>query len=566
MKMDFSNVKNAVSGSMQTAKAALLFYPPKQETVQIADAAPAANAGTLPIPGAGAVGAVSAAAKSVVDDTCITVTFQFNPASLRISAYGSGMESCVGVNTKDGGEVGSGEETGYGQVNDGPISETATVRFKAVFDAVKNEKAFPSDRANPGPTNMARQGVGLLRRKEYTVRPLVEGFLAAVRNSSKRQVIFQWGELRYGGFLSKVQCHYTMFDIEGEAVRAEVDLALVCSCHEHIENGKEWRDRYDRFLKQHEDKFSLPDKKWQSLFRATVGRLEKACILFRVRPTSPSEPTVKPPESPVKPPDSEEVIRLSQIAAVIAKEAQNPTKKKKAKAVKKTDKAEKGAEGEGTEEAAEPELGDKVKKQGYAPVKIHYNPASVTIYSGKGNTGLKGSGSTEPSDTPRLQQNAMSTETVLSMDLFFDETDNANAFMLDSGMSSPTGLVMTGKNMVSRVKGREYSVAPISELFVSAALSDDCRLVCFVWNKMVFWGQLCEAEVEYTMFNNRGNPIRSKVSIRICQTGNPEQCGSYEELWQNAYDNLPKEAEKLASDKGLTGSSWNHIASNLFHM
>lgn len=583
MKLDFSKFTNVASGSMTTVKAALLFYM-SNDSVKVEDQGAGKSAGMSKLLGNTAAlhGGVaesfgsavksSGSVKNAVAETkeqlkkveeqvktaadridnsigealpeqaaeftkqkgnYSKVTFQFNPASLHISAYGGGMAAMTNF------EPAAGKGTGSDQVDYGPIDETVTVSFKVIFDAVRNERAFLSDRINPGPTNLIRQGADLIKSAPHTVRPVAEGFLAAVRNRSTRGVIFQWGSLRYGGYLNKAQCRYTMFDMEGEAVRAEVDLALVCSCHGGHDNGKEWRERYHAFMEGRKSDFSFSGSKLKSVVNVATGKVEKACILFRAN-TVPTKTDAKPVS------DASDTDRLSIMAAAVSNMAAAIWSE---------------ANGTGKKRGAE-----KVEEAGYVPVKIHYNPTSITMHSRGGEMITREGNSTDPSAAAKYQRSAMPAETAMSVELLFDETDNANAFMLDSGMGSPTGAVKAGMNLKSGMEGREYSVAPVSELFVAATMSPDSRMVCFVWNKMVFWGELCEVEVDYTMFNNRGNPIRSKVSIRIRQSGKAGSKGDFEKIWKRAYDKLPDEAEKLAKNKGLTASSGNYIASNLFRM
>ncbi len=521
MKVDFSKYTSAVSGAMTMAKAALLIFPPNGELIRVDDKDAGTSAGAPSLPGHAAA------------DGSRTVTFQFNPAALRISAYGGGMAPITSYGSRQGAKAGSEAKDGCDMVNCGSIIETVTVSFKVVFDALRNPQAFLSDRVNPGPTNLARQGADRIRSAGCTVRPVAEGFLASVRNSSTRRVIFQWGGMRYGGYLNKAQCRYTMFDIVGEAVRAEVDLTLVCSCHNDYNNEKEWRDRYDAFMKDRVSVINLSENNWRSALNVVRGKVEKACILFHAKTKQATDDEV-----------NAEKNRLSDLAARISN---------KANSVKDA----------GIETL---NLNDEVNKAEYIPVSIHYNPSSITMHSRGGEMVTRDGNSAGTSDIGQFQRNAMPTETVLFMELIFDETNSADAFLLDSGMGSPTGLIKAGKDLRAKMAGRDYSVAQISELFVAATASAYTRLVCFVWNKMTFWGELCEAEVEYTMFNNRGNPIRSKVSIRIRQGGDSDKNGSYEKIWQSAYQKLPEESEKLAASKRLTGSSGNLAASNLFRM
>lgn len=628
MKLDLSKFTNAAAGSMTTAKAELFFYlsskpvkvedssagqkaePPKQfgNTVTADDVEKSSDSalsflsekkdktGKAKKQLEQMEEKVKAAANQIDDSTGAAlskraeeltkrkdaeercrVTFQFNPATLSVSAFGKGIPPAAAYGSKPGESAGNKAGDNGDQVEFGPLEETVTVSFQVVFDAVNNQRAFLSDAVDVSPTNLVRQGVSLIKSASYSVRPVVEGFLAAVRDSDVRGVIFQWGSMRYGGYLSKAQCCYTMFDVEGEAVRAEVELSLVCGCHEGYNHIKEWQDRYAAFMKNRSTNFSLQDHAWRSAFVASTGfsKVEKACILFRAPSASAGIGTGTKAETGTKPDtdaqteteaekeadeklqteketnadENAESKALARMAAAIWSAANQFS-------VNQQEKAEKSDKSDEDIKKQKAELNQEVKAVGYVPVKIHYNPASVTIVSQ----------ADEDSDPAASQPNAMPMETALSMDLFFDETDNADAFMLDSGMGSPTGMVRTGLHMKSKMEGKECSVAPISELFVAATMFTYSRPVCFVWNKMVFWGELSKADVEYTMFNNRGNPIRSKVSICIRQSVYASKESDFEKVWQRAFDKLPEEAEKLAKNKGLTSSSGNYIASNLFRM
>lgn len=56
---------------------------------------------------------------------------------------------------------------------------------------------------------------------------------------------------------------------------------------------------------------------------------------------------------------------------------------------------------------------------------------------------------------------------------------------------------------------------------------------------MVFWGELTSADVEFTMFNKSGNPIRSKVSLTIEQE--TEGSSRMQKAWEKAFKELVKE-------------------------
>lgn len=532
MKLDFSKFTGAVSGSMTTAKAVLLFFPPGEKSIEVSKAAPGGNAADPSFSGRmtemrsaaektikgtkeqldkmknkvrtggdqiSAMVRMAASKKAAPpaedkrDNNYVTVTFQFNPAVLHISAYGGGMAPITSYGSKTGDTEGDEERDGCGQVDYGPIDETVTVSFKVVFDAVNNARAFLTDMINLSPTNLVRQEVDQASGAAGTVRPVVEGFLAAVRNSSTRRVIFQWGEMRYGGYLNKVQCRYTMFDAAGEAVRAQIDLSLVGSCHDDYDNGKEWRARYDAFMKEGSSAVSLSDGRSVFTVNALSGQVEKAYILFHAQS---KDPNMENGEVKGKTILKTPVFNgLSDMAAGISNAANRVTGKK----------------------PDIPGLKRMVEASGYVPVRIQYNPSSITMHSRGGKMVTRAGNSEGALDIGKFQKNAMPTETVLSMELFFDDT--------------------------------YHSVAPVSELFVAATASAYSRMVCIVWNRMVFWGELCEVEVEYTMFNNRGNPVRSKVSINVRQDGESSREGASEKNWWKAYCQLPEEADRLASNR-----------------
>lgn len=444
-------------------KAVMYFFPPSEQPVTVSSAGSKKNQANMEIPGqaAEALGSaqgalteeqeqlgkleekVRSAASKIEDpigtakpeqaktevDSGFAVTFQFNPAALRISAYGGGMAPIMVYRSMKGDAGEKAEENSGGQMDYGPLNETVTVSFRVIFDAVKNVQT------------------------SYTVRPVVEGFLAAVRNGSSRRVVFLWGAMLYGGYLNNVQCRYTMFDQKGEAVRAEVDLSLVSSAHEDYDEVKRWRLRYDAYMSQKNSIFTRQNGGPGSVTDEITGQVEKAYILFHTQS------------------ENQELIEL---------------RKQREQAKKEMEQA------------------------GYFPVRVWYNPSSITMHSRGGEMVTRSGGFGGTSQPGQFQKNAMPAETVLSMELMFDGF-----------------------------------VAPISELFVAAVVSDYSRLVCMVWNRMAFWGELCEAEVEYMMFDKKGNPLRSKVSIRIRQDGKSAENGAYEKNWHRAYKNLKKEAEKL---------------------
>lgn len=147
---------------------------------------------------------------------------QFNPASLDIAAYGGGRTVITNYGNEDGKVKGA---TSFGS-----LSVSVQVSFTLIFDETFLSDAFASDKFQLTASNLIGGVASLISTavtgKTYTVRPFVEGFLAAMRDPDHRTLIFQWGRLRYVGVMNELSARYTMFNPNGEPIRAEVDVTM----------------------------------------------------------------------------------------------------------------------------------------------------------------------------------------------------------------------------------------------------------------------------------------------------------------------------------------------------
>ncbi len=152
-----------------------------------------------------------------------TLTVQFNPASLSIDAYGGGRFPISNYS--------AGKGNALGTLDFGPLAVYINISYTLIFDATDIANAFASDKFNLSASSITKTAVSAITSavtgKEYTVRPFVEGFLAAVRDPDHRTIVFEWGRLRYVGILSRVDCKYTMFNPNGEPIRAEVQIGML---------------------------------------------------------------------------------------------------------------------------------------------------------------------------------------------------------------------------------------------------------------------------------------------------------------------------------------------------
>ena len=168
---------------------------------------------------------------------------QFNPSNLQIRSVGGGRFAITDYGTENEGDT-KVERTG--------MAPHITVSFRIIIDETNNADAFMTDKFSVSASGTA-QNLGTLAattigKKEFTVRPQVEGFLGAVRSSYHRAVVLQWGKMRYAGMLNAVQARYTMFSTSGNPIRAEIDITLQAASTSSEAMLTFWKKRYADIL------------------------------------------------------------------------------------------------------------------------------------------------------------------------------------------------------------------------------------------------------------------------------------------------------------------------------
>ncbi len=169
-----------------------------------------------------------------------TLYLQFNPSSISMTAYGGGEFINMKINQNEDGDNKADQNISFSGVN-----AYIGIRLRMIFDAENNMDAFMVDKLNAvnSPLKTVYFAAGKAVGREYTVRPIVEGFIAAIRKNSEYRVIFTWGKLRYSGTINSVQGVYTMFNVSGEPIRAEVSIELFSADNKALE---EWKAKYNQ--------------------------------------------------------------------------------------------------------------------------------------------------------------------------------------------------------------------------------------------------------------------------------------------------------------------------------
>lgn len=197
-------------------------------------------------------------------------------------------------------------------------------------------------------------------------------------------------------------------------------------------------------------------------------------------------------------------------------------------------------------------------KGNYIPIKVQFNPKTISFIGQSGEVRSKSVGGESEG---MFNQTDVPVETILKMELIFDDTNVMDAFMINSNLLSLAGAADTATQYTRAVLDMEYSVRDVSELFVSAMVNGFSRQVGFVWNKIIFWGEMTSVNVQYTMFNKKGNPIRSVVALQIRQDKNKgETAYATEKNWETAFENMFK-VKKTNTAIGI-----NNKASNIFNL
>ena len=144
---------------------------------------------------------------------------EFNPAEMSFEAYGGGKAQKL--NFALNGKISMTYEE---------MKPRILMRVPLIFDDCERTDAFMAEKFGDlmamGRTvisNVANTMTG----DTYSVRPKVEGFIAALRNDNTRKLQFCWADMKYGGILESIDVEYTMFNMEGHPIRANVHLGIM---------------------------------------------------------------------------------------------------------------------------------------------------------------------------------------------------------------------------------------------------------------------------------------------------------------------------------------------------
>lgn len=142
---------------------------------------------------------------------------KYNPNTIHFSTQaGSYMETGAGG-------------TGVNQITQITLPSQTTMTVELVFDDVNNLDAFQWEKFSLsfGSSISAVSGVVKQIKKDgYSVQTQVEGLVALITSPAARQAVFYWRELAFAGEITNVNATYTMFNPQGNPIRATVRLSI----------------------------------------------------------------------------------------------------------------------------------------------------------------------------------------------------------------------------------------------------------------------------------------------------------------------------------------------------
>ena len=184
-------------------------------------------------------------------------------------------------------------------------------------------------------------------------------------------------------------------------------------------------------------------------------------------------------------------------------------------------------------------ISEMALNKNYIALEVQYNPTTLRLDTLAGKQmDFKGSAANQ-----ELSLYNSSAETVLSMNLLFDDTNNMDAFMLGDNPLLGFTPSNAANVVTSSIRGDEYSVMRQMQGLLALLTIQEAQKVIFFWGNMSFHGILTDVDMQYTMFNKKGNPIRGMISLSIRQDDQRQRNQARDKLytydedyWNNAFD------------------------------
>lgn len=173
-------------------------------------------------------------------------------------------------------------------------------------------------------------------------------------------------------------------------------------------------------------------------------------------------------------------------------------------------------------------------RDGYHTMQVKYNPSSIKFATQAGSyihCGVGGMGINQ------ITQMTMPSQTVMSVDLIFDDMSIPDAFMWEKYQLTAGSAISAVAGGVKQITKDGYSVQAQIDGLIALITQSEARNVVFYWSEMAFAGEVTNVKAQYTMFNPQGHPVRGIVTLSIFQMDN-EVDSADKRYWDKAFTNL----------------------------
>lgn len=179
-------------------------------------------------------------------------------------------------------------------------------------------------------------------------------------------------------------------------------------------------------------------------------------------------------------------------------------------------------------------ISDSKSDTGFHVLQVKYNPSSIRFSTRAGSYTHCGPGGMGVNEVTQM---SIPAQTVMSVDLIFDDVNIQDAFMWEKFGVTAGSAISSVAGEVKQVTKDGYSVQAQVDGLISLITQSESRNVVFYWSEMAFAGEVTNVNATYTMFNPQGHPIRAKVSLSIFQMDDLSDSAD-KVYWDNAFTNL----------------------------
>ncbi|MBR4515663.1 MAG: hypothetical protein IKO61_12360 [Lachnospiraceae bacterium] len=196
------------------------------------------------------------------------------------------------------------------------------------------------------------------------------------------------------------------------------------------------------------------------------------------------------------------------------------------------------------------EVGTAMAEKNFLKMEVQYNPNSIQFSTAAGrHKDFRAMGDSGAQQLVTIERKAT---TMMSVQLVFEDVNTQDAFIRENLNPNVGNLKDMAANLITKAAGG-YSIKEKVEGLLSLLVSNRTRNVVFVWADMFFHGQLNQVDVNYTMFNKKGEPIKATVNLTIRQASGEKEFKTDKEYWEEAY----KAAFK---DRNMVGDLGENVA------